>query len=340
MKKTLLYFFCTAMLLVSLVACHNDKKNTKDKSKTTPVVTVKKNLLAEKYSRPRPGEFLRQVKPNRPAKTINIISYPIPNNIVIDTNSKDIENIWENIKPTETIDYMSSRIISIKSLHNDKYIYFLVKYPDAFPSETHKSMGWDYNENIYRQLGDREDMFVFKWSMSGNDVNLAFHRYDLLKPHIVDIWFWKAVRTNPAGYADDKMQIISTAREEDRVKLKGAGDKQLYLYRKGDQGSAAYKIVLPLKYSGDIVSRFKIEKPTGSRADIKAKGFWHDGYWIIKFARLLDTGHADDVQFKIGNSYLFGVSLYEMSGGEILKGTSQPLYRLGDVYDRLILKIK
>ena len=34
--------------------------------------------------------------------------------------------------------------------------------------------------------------------------------------------------------------------------------------------------------------------PTGSIADVKAKGVWRDGKWYLELARKLDTGHADD----------------------------------------------
>ena len=52
---------------------------------------------------------------------------------------------------------------------------------------------------------DRGDCFVFKWAMDAAVNDLSVHSDH---PYMADIWFWKANRTDPAGYADDKYHIL------------------------------------------------------------------------------------------------------------------------------------
>ena len=77
-------------------------------------------------------------------------------------------------------------------------------------------------------------------------------------------------------------------------------------------------------------------QPTGSRADVRAKGVWSNGQWTIEFARKLNTGHDDDVAFTPGDIYLFGVACYAMAYDTPHDAWSQPLYRTGDIFDRLL----
>lgn len=56
-------------------------------------------------------------------------------------------------------------------------------------------------------------------------------------------------------------------------------------------------------------------KPSGSRMDLSGKGKWNDGGYILEFGRKLDTGHGDDVQFRIKEgeavaSNVFGLAIF------------------------------
>ncbi len=109
------------------------------------------------------------------------------------------------------------------------------------------------------------------------------------------------------------------------------------LIRKGDSGTPAYKSEIPVKYDSDIVHRFISQAPTGSRADIKAKGKWKNGIWTIEFGRALDTGNSDDIRFELNNNYQFGVSRYEIGGRKPNPELDQPLYGSGDISEIITL---
>ena len=288
------------------------------------------HLLPQKQA----GEFLTLATPQQQPRTIELKSLPVAEAPQIDGDGRDA--VWQRTPAVTTRDFSSQRPVTLKSIHTNTHIFFLANIPDQAPSEMHRSWGWDAREKVYKPIQDREDVFVLKWSLVGNDVSLAFRD---AQPHRADVWYWKAKRTNPSGYADDKWQSVSRRPHKKARHLAIPGHETLYLRRVGDAGRSAYGERLLSSYEGDIVSRYESRVPEGSRADIRARGRWHDGYWSIEFARRLDTGHDDDIAFVPNQVYLFAISCYEMAGGKVQPLWSQPLYKTGDAFDRLLLRI-
>ncbi len=284
--------------------------------------------------RPQPGEFQTVVAPTRQPMDITVPCVRVEQMPALDGKGDDA--VWRNAPEVKTLDCASQREIVLRAVHTADEIAFLVSYPDAAASVTHKSWTWDSKEEVYKPSGDREDLLVLKFSLSGPSADLAIRDGE---PHNADIWFWKACRTNPTGYADDKWQTVSKDATKNAVTINGARGAA-YLKRGGDKGKATYEDVLPGEYEGPIVKGFKSQEPSGSRADIHATGAWSEGRWTIELARKLRTGNDDDVQLDVGGTYLFGVTCYEMAGTGLEKDTFQPLYRMGDVFDRLHLEVK
>jgi hypothetical protein len=265
---------------------------------------------------------------------MTLVSMPVTTGPSIDGQAD--EPLWATAPAIITLDFSSQRPITLKSVYTTDTVFFLVNFPDADASEVHKVWKWDAREEIYREGPEREDVFLFKWSMSGPDVNLALREAE---PHHSDIWFWKACRTNPAGYADDKWQSISLEAGKDTRLIPSPQYGKLYFLRQGDAGEPPWEEKFFYEYQGDRLTKNYPQQPIGSRADIRAKGVWHQGQWTIEFARKLDTGHDDDVIFTPGEVYLFGVSRYAMAFDTSHDAWSQPLYRTGDTFDRLFFSM-
>jgi hypothetical protein len=242
------------------------------------------------------------------------------------------ESFWATAPAITTHDYSSQRPITLKSVYTTDMVFFLVTYSDESPSETHKTWVWDPKEEIYREGPDREDVFIFKWSMVGNAVNLALREPE---PHRADIWFWKAHRTNPAGYADDKWQGMLFEAGTSARKIHSPQHGTLYFWRQGDTGEPAFAEKFFFEYQGDMLEKYTHREPESSRGDVRAKGVWAEGQWTIEFGRQLNTGYDDDVVFTPGSAHLFGVSCYAMALDTPHDAWAQPLYRTGDVFDRL-----
>lgn len=242
---------------------------------------------------------------------------------------------WENAQEIITIDKVTKLPISIKAVYSDKEIFVQVNFDDPDESRTHKSWTWDKGREIYTVGHDREDIFIFKWNMTPGPVDLSIYADN---SHHADIWYWKACRTDPTGYADDKSHLLSPTEERNTTKIISGSGKTMHLLRRGDEGTSAYRIDLITDYQGEILPRYIPQQPTMSRSDVKAKGIWENGKWTIEFRRDLNTDHHDDVQFTTGRKFLFAVSRYEIAGRKANNELSAPLYGTGDVNEPLWLE--
>lgn len=262
-----------------------------------------------------------------------IVSKKVADAPVIDGSGAD--NAWARATEYVTYDAVAKIDMTLKTVYTDAAIYFLVGYPDADKSVTHKTWEWDKDTQMYRTGRDREDVFVFKWNMESYPVDLSLKSGD---NYLADIWFWKACRSDPAGYADDKFDRVSAVAMPKSSVFTAGNGKTMYMLREGDKGLPASQDTLYGEYKEDKLPGFTRSIPTESRADIKAKGAWVDGRWTIEFGRALDTGYYDDVQFDTTKTYLFGVSRYEIAGRAPDPALTQPLYGCGDVSEALTLK--
>lgn len=263
----------------------------------------------------------------------NILTVKTNEEPVID--GLDSDPAWQNAPVFITLDKNNKLEIRIQAVYTDTKIFFLVSFADPDESRTHKSWIWNAGREIYTVGTDREDTFVFKWNMESKAVDLSIYSNQTYR---ADIWFWKACRTDRTGYADDKSHLLSTTEDRNATELVSKSGKTMYLLRTGDEGESSYEINLVGEYQGDIVPRYILKKPSGSRSDIHAKGTWKDGRWNIEFSRKLITGNADDIQFVPGQTYLFGVSRYEIAGRIPNRKLSNPFYGNGDINETLWLK--
>jgi len=311
-----------------------DARSSSPKTSSPPVQKTTADKISEgTATSPTPPQTPRTyIAPTREPREMTLVSIPVANAPIIDGRAN--EPFWNTAPAITTLDFSSQRSITIRSVYTTQEIFFLVTYPKDTPEETHKSWRWDTKEEVYREGSDREDAFVFKWSLSGNKVSLRLHAPE---PHRGDIWFWKAFRTNRAGYADDKWQAVSLKPGPGSKEIKSSTNGTLHFRRVGDAGKAAYQDKLFFEYNGDTLPAYEHTKPSGSRGDVRAKGVWSNKQWTIEFGRKLKTGHDDDVALTPGAVYLFGVSCYPMANDTPHASWSQPLYRTGDAFDRLFL---
>jgi hypothetical protein len=247
----------------------------------------------------------------------------------------DSDPAWAAAKEIITHDKIANIDIRLKALYADSDIYLLAKFPDVAECRTHKSWVWDKEMEIYVEGNDREDIFQFMWSMKDKPVDLSVYADN---DYTADVWYWKALRTDPIGFADDKVHYFAATQVEKVTKIVSKTGKIMYLFRSSDEGVPAFKSVIYEKYQGNMLPRFINQQPSGSLADIKAKGAWQGGWWVIEFKRALNTGYGDDVQFDINKEYIFGVSRFEITGRKNPElELDQPLYACGDVGEVLKL---
>ncbi|KAF0234768.1 MAG: hypothetical protein FD177_605 [Desulfovibrionaceae bacterium] len=243
---------------------------------------------------------------------------------------------WSAAAPITVRDVVANIDITLKALHDGESVYIQATFPDPTENRMHRMLRWDPAKRAYRDGPEREDVLVLKWNMSPHASGLTLHED---APYVADIWFWKACRSDHAGYADDKVDIYSVNPDPYAKALLSGSGKVFYLTRKGDEGQDPAESILYPDYAGDKAEKFRLSQPSGSRADIRAKGFWKDGRWTVTYARKLVTGHTDDVSLTLDGAHTFGVSRFEIAGRGPDPDAEEPLYGCGDVGEIIALRL-
>ncbi len=245
---------------------------------------------------------------------------------------------WSHAPALEILDQIVQEKIILKAVYKGDQVYFLVQFPDPVEDRLHKPWVWDKELEVYTLGPQREDTFTFKWSMEIQPVDLSNFSDD---SYTADVWYWKANRTDPVGYSDDKSHVLADSPGKKATEVTSKSGRTRYLMRLGDQGDPAQKKRILLDYAGDVQDQYVTQQPGGSRADIEAKGNWQNGLWTVEFARRLDTGHPDDLQFDpaADKSYLFGVSVFGLYAEPIDRNQSS-LYGQGRISEPLQLSFK
>jgi len=240
----------------------------------------------------------------------------------------DNDPAWDATNQIIIKDAVTNINHTLSCVYDETRIYIKASYLDTTESRTHKTGVWDSEAETYNFGADREDTLLLKWNMDDNQGDLSLSSDVSYK---ADIWYWKAHRTDPMGYADDKCHIYSYERLKQSKKRISKRGKRFYLVRRGDEGQSAYKPIIHIAHFNDEVQSYSHRSPSGSRADIKAKGHWSENRWTIEFARALDTGNTDDVRFKTNRQYQLGVSRYEIAGNHYIENSNNPLHGAGEI---------
>ncbi len=199
--------------------------------------------------------------------------------------------------------------VTIKAVRTATHLYFLVSWTDSTRNDTHKTWVWNAKKKVYQQGSDHEDVLA-----------LAFEHTGVFDPDMLsgieavwDMWHWKAARTNPAGYAMDKTHHYTKSKPAGKAESFDArhGDT-IWIARPEDEGGSPQKSQpAPKNHQGDRIPKYVVGKPSGSAADIRAKGNWQHGHWTVEFARRLSTGHLDDTTFDTNRTYQMGIAVFD-----------------------------
>jgi hypothetical protein len=299
-------------------------------------------------------------------KTIN--SKKVESPPTIDGISDDA--VWDFAKAVTT-----SNGVQLKSVHVGDNIYFLAIWTDSTQSDTKKE--WIFDDPEWDPESSDEDSLAFNWNIDNSIANFNSDGCTVLchPPQMrtnsaseeADVWFWRAARSNPSGWVDDRWMDSSGRHEDNRNSgglfdnkqtLDFADDPQDHddvpLYWEPDAvGEDAKAITQSEIDSGETRTITEIytdgtmkdedgttvptgtkipfyyqSKPKGSRGDITAKGIWVNGKWTLEFSRRMNTGNSHDIQFNdLEKSYYFGIAVHDKSEGSS-HNTDSAVYKL------------
>jgi hypothetical protein len=155
------------------------------------------------------------------------------------------------------------------------------------------------------------------------------------KGSILDLWNWKAGRTGPLGFADDRYldeqgmhgdlpgEIFlenSKARLAPSADLSPFAEGDLPIYD-ADRRLATEGYRPP----GTTAPGYLVERPKGARGDVVAFSEHDGGYWTVTLRRRMNTGDPRDAVFVPGDQVgvAFGLALMDNTPFEHYASTSE-----------------
>jgi len=242
--------------------------------------------------------------------------------------------------------------VTLKAVYDDNNIYMLLKWADSTVS-IDKNL-WEYDGSAWSKSGN-EDRFSIIWDLGVSGFAeqgcMVTCHADGMRTNadgeFADEWHWKAARSNPMSYSDDK--YIDNTYEEGDVEAghHGDGGDSTYKDNQNEAGDGpAYtwagtpstppgvpaelashflldseKAEITTSAAGDKVPGYLLRNPSGSRGDVKSYGMWANGMWTVEVQRALDTGanatkDGDKVDqvFTPGGTYHFGLAIMDDTG--------------------------
>jgi len=253
-----------------------------------------------------------------PAQDPKVVSVQVGKAPIADGKGDD--EAWASAKALEVTakrvmppNLGAATTVSIRSVHTATHVYFLIKWKDDTKDDVaHKPWAWDGAKNAYAEGLEREDMFSIAFEQTG-----VFDA-DMLSgvESTWDVWHWKATRTNPQGFAMDRIHRHTRSKPEGKAKeFKAKDGSTIWIARPEDGGDTVEKKQpAPAAKQGDRVPQYLPGTPNGSAADVRAKGTWAEGWWTLELERKLDTGNTDDTKFDPKRSYKFAVGPHDRTG--------------------------
>lgn len=231
---------------------------------------------------------------------------------------------------------------TIKAAYDNYNFFLLVTWEDPTGTESINKSMWTYDaaSDSWSKSGNEDRVFVL-WNINTNDFDtggctIYCHSGDSAWAGVdtqmgtnnpgdkVDVWHWKATRSNPAGHSEDKHWVdltnaLETVYEGERTlrtrpadagdgfAASNVADGLPAFMHADDPGSDdpflwAYDAVEfdpSANWSdGDTIPGYVTTLGSGSIADVVAVSSYRDGIWVVEFRRSLNTYNTDDAQFK------------------------------------------
>jgi len=237
--------------------------------------------------------------------------------------------------------------VTIQAVHDADHLTIRAEWADATESIWKNAWNWDGSEF---SKSDDEDRLMFTWPI-GNNAEFASKGCTVACHNMADdprewwmgsdsedvrydAWQWKAARTNPAGYVDDKWWSVledaadtKSSRHSDVKESGGYANNRnedrtgpLYVSSTGLDAKfilagEEVDIDLDVLEAGAVIPGYILAPAIGSRGDVATIGQWADGKWIMVLQRALDTGNDGDTVFTPGKPLPFGMSVVDNGGG-------------------------
>jgi hypothetical protein len=198
---------------------------------------------------------------------------------------------------------------------NDESVYYEDKFSLLFP---------DPNDRVFRRAG------CTGYCHYGGGRAYGYKGAS----QSVDVWHWKATRSDPIDRVDDKywlgfdLSLKDVGRHGDPAESGGYKTneneektapkwlpKAIQEIRKGailaENAQPYSEEVAKAIPEGTIIPGMYVSLWKGDRGDVACSSKWADGKWVLLMKRKLNTGSAHDTAFTPGGSYPFACAAFD-----------------------------
>jgi hypothetical protein len=201
--------------------------------------------------------------------------------------------------------------LSVAARWSPERLWILVRWPDASRNDAHHPWVWSKDEGVYLVGAEVEDALSLSFSREGRVGECMLAGAEAA----TDLWTWRAGRTDPSGYAEDATMRLSLQRLPRANSYQALNGRTIWVKEELDAGSPASEAQIAGGYAGDRLPRYAKRIPSGSLADVAAKGFWNEGFWTVEFSRRLATDDPADAVLGPGKETFFSIAVFDSREG-------------------------
>ncbi|MCH9030171.1 MAG: T9SS type A sorting domain-containing protein, partial [Bacteroidetes bacterium] len=237
--------------------------------------------------------------------------------------------------------------VTLYAMDDGEYFYFAATWEDDTESIAKKQ--WFYDGTTWTQ-SENEDRFGIIFDMGLNDPDGAScatmcHGDGLMRTNngYVDVWHWKAYRSNPMGVADDKRWETDDRHSDpgtssysnngpdandlpEFMAVSDPGANVNWLVNSASLGNFDPYSVISSTFAeaitfdqgaafsnGDEIPGYVLRNADGDRGNVMAAGKWDNGAWTVEFKRV-NSGTDYDFAVLSGGSVDFTYEIFDNTG--------------------------
>jgi hypothetical protein len=238
--------------------------------------------------------------------------------------------------------------VELNAMDDGQYFYLVANWADDTESIAKKQ--WLYDGSAWTQSGN-EDRFGIIFDMGLNDPDGAScvtmcHGDGLMRTNVgfVDVWHWKAYRSNPMGVADDKRWETDDRHSDpgtssysdngpdpsdlpEFMAVSDPGANVDFIVDAASLGNFDPYSVMSSTFAeattfdgganftnGDVIPGYKLRTSSGDRGNVMAAGKWENGFWTVEFKRV-NSGSDYDFAVTSGGTVDFTHEIFDNTGG-------------------------
>jgi hypothetical protein len=217
------------------------------------------------------------------------------------------EAVWDAVVPfrIEAKGQTGTVTVTCQAVHDGSNIYLALSWPDQTKSDKHKPWVWNGAKGEYESSSKLEDCIAIQIAEKDIPACMTAGR-----DYQADLWQWRAGRTDPVGFAEDERLTVSTSKLPQANSYQSAAGGNVWIKIYKDGGTPPYKSEIAVGKGADEIPRYLPRQPSGSMADVRAKGRWDRGRWTVEFSRRLTTGSQDDLLLAPKRTYHASVAVF------------------------------